>query len=157
VWTIWGYYLLPDIRGQAIVEDPFNVIGGWQQRLQVYPPRLKKAILDRHLASVRYWRNDYHYRNKLERGDVVFAAGLTSRLVHDLIQILFALNDTYYIGDGRNLETVEGFALAPAEFTRKVRAILYPPPADDILGAQHAALVSLIDEVTQLADNALRR
>lgn len=53
VWTIWGYHLLPDIHHQVILEDPYQVIANWKARLQPYPPQLKKAILDKHWASLQ--------------------------------------------------------------------------------------------------------
>ena len=97
-WTIWGYHLLPDIYHQAILEDPYGVIAGWQARLQSYPPQLKKAILDQHVASLRYWRTDYHYQSKVRRGDIVFLAGLSARLVHDMMQVLFRAQRNVFRG-----------------------------------------------------------
>jgi hypothetical protein len=151
VWTIWGYHVLPDIYHQFVIEDPYNVIGAWKQRLSVYPPALKRAILDKYLASIGYWREDYHYRSKVRRGDVVFLAGLTARLVHDLIQILFALNETYYVGDGQNLDFVAKFPVVPPGFIDNVKAILYPAPGEDVLQRQYDMLAGLIDEVRALA------
>jgi hypothetical protein len=58
VWTLWGYQMPTDLTNQWIIEDPFGVISGWQELLATYPPALKQAILDRHLASARYWRDD---------------------------------------------------------------------------------------------------
>lgn len=157
IWTIWGYHLLPDLYHQAVIEDPFGVIAGWKERLRVYPQPLKQAILKKHLESLRYWRGDYHYRNKVQRGDVVFTAGLTSRLVHDMIQVLFALNETYYVGDGQNLDFCRKFALAPAGFADKVQQILYPEATENRLQVQYAALLALIDEVVALADQNARQ
>lgn len=153
VWTIWGYHLLPDIYHQGTIEDPYGVIAGWKERLRVYPQKLKQAVLKRHVESARYWRNDYHYRNKVHRGDVVFTAGLTSRLVHDLIQILFALNETYYVGDGQNLDFCRKFSLIPPEFPEKVQEILYPSAAENRLEVQYEKLAALIDEVLPLAES----
>jgi hypothetical protein len=152
VWTIWGYRVLPDIYHQAVIEDPYDVIGAWKRRLSAYPAALKQSVLKKHLESVRYWRQDYHYRHKVGRGDIVFLAGLSARLVHDLIEILFALNETYFVGDGQNLQFVEGFALKPEGFADKVRAILYPGTAPESLQAQYDHLGALIDEVVALAE-----
>lgn len=157
VWTIWGYHVLPDLYHQAVIEDPYGVIAGWKERLRVYPQPLKQAILKKHLESLRYWRDDYHYRNKVQRGDVVFTAGLTSRLVHDMIQVLFALNETYYVGDGQNLDFCRKFAVIPPDFPAKVQEILYPSTADNRLQAQYEALLALIDEVVALADYHARQ
>ncbi len=159
VWTIWGYYLLTDVYNQFVIDDPDGILSGWRTKLDVYPPKMKLAILERHLKSIRYWRDDYHYRHKVERGDVVFLAGLTSKLIHDLIQILFALNETYYPGDGNNLEFVADFELAPEGFGDKVKAILYPSVDGERTGgaarqAQYDRLMALIDEVEEIVAKA---
>ncbi len=156
IWTIWGYHLLTDLYNQFVIEDPFNVIADWKAKLRVYPPVLKRAIIARHLESMRYWRRDYHYASKVERGDVVFLASLSARLVHDLMQVLFALNEIYYVGDGNNLGYVERFAIKPANLEARVRAALYPrlspeAPLGNVLQEQYQALSSLIDEVEALA------
>jgi hypothetical protein len=150
VWTIWGYHILTDVNNQFVIEDPYHIIGAWKVRLSVYPSVLKQAILNKYAASLRYWRTDYHYANKVERGDVVFLAGMTSKLVHEIIQILFALNETYYAGDGANLAFVGKFKIVPADFPARVGNILYPGSADDFAG-QYVALASLIDETLTLA------
>ena len=150
VWTIWGYHVLPDIYHQSTIEDPYQIISGWKKRLSVYPARLKQAILEKNLNSLRYWRSDYHYAHKVTRGDCVFLAGMSSKLVHEIIQILFALNETYFVGDGSNLSFVEKFKIKPPEFAAKVQQILYPA-APNALENQYAALCSLIDETIALA------
>ena len=150
IWTVWGYHVLPDIFHQAPIEDPHGVIAGWKEQLRVFPPRLKQALLKKHVDSARYWQADYHYRSKVGRGDVVFLAGLTSQLVHDLIQILFALNEEYFVGDGSNLKFVEKFAIKPENFAGKVAEILYPPDGPERLQRQYNQLSQLIDEVAGL-------
>ena len=156
VWTIWGYYPLPDIYHQGVIEDPYGVIAGWKQRLSVYPPALKRAVLSRHLASLRYWWSDYHYRHKVERGDVVFTTGLTAKLVHSMIQVLFALNETYYVGDGENLDFVARFRHVPPGFGERVREVLYPAATGDRLAVQYEALLALIAQVLALVDDPER-
>jgi hypothetical protein len=153
VWTVWGYYLLPDIYHQQVVEDPFGVIAQWKERLKTYPAKLKKALLDKHLGSLRYWRNDYHYASKVQRGDVIFLAGLSARLVHDIMQVLFALNEVYFVGDGSNLEFARHFKHQPPQLAERVREALYPWPGEDVYVRQRAMLVELIDEVERLAES----
>jgi hypothetical protein len=149
VWTLWGYQVLTDVNNQYIIEDPFGIIRGWKERLRSYPPAMKKAILEKHLESLRYWRADYHYAHKVERGDVVFVAAITSRLVNDIIQILFALNETYYVGDGSNLKFIAKFKFVPANFEARVSEILYPG-SGDAFRRQYEALCALIDEVVAI-------
>jgi len=145
VWTIWGYYLPTDINNQHVIEDPFGIITGWKDLLSIYPDELKQSILMKHGDSLKYWRNDYHYRNKVERGDVVFLAGLSARLVHDMAQILFAVNEVYFVGDGWNLRYISGFQHKPTGFAERVEHILYP--GNNQYEKQYLEICELIDEV----------
>ncbi len=126
VWTIWGYHILTDIYNQQIIEDPFNVAADWKKLLSVYPAKLKTAIIEKHMSSLRYWRSDYHYANKVRRGDAIFLAGISSRLVHDMAQVIFALNETYFTGDGNNITYIDKFTHKPAGFGERTKAALYP-------------------------------
>jgi len=150
VWTIWGYHILTDVYNQAVVDDPFGILDGWRNRLSTYPSKLKAALVQRHTASLRYWRADYHYANKVDRGDVVFLAGITSRLVHDALRVLFALNETYYPGDGKNLRFADGFEIMPNRFRERVEATLYPGTGEQARRSQHIQLLALVDEVLAL-------
>ncbi len=154
VWTVWGYQLLPDLYHQQPLEDPAGIVADWKARIAVYPASLQKALLDKHLGSLRYWRHDYHYANKAQRGDLVFLAGLTVKLVHDIIQVLFALNETYYVGDGYNLDFLARFAHQPHDLAARLQALLYPPPTADMFVEQRERLLALIDEVEALAMTA---
>lgn len=151
VWTVWGYQLLPDIFCQQALEDPDGIVANWKIRLREYPPKLKQAVLSKHLGSLRYWRKDYHYASKVQRDDVVFAAGLSAKLVHDIIQVLFALNETYFVGDGQNLEYVADFRYQPPEAARRIREGLYPSSSENAIAKQRQTLLELIDDVERLA------
>lgn len=151
VWTLWGYHLLTDIANQMVIDDPDGLIAAWQARLTPYPRSLQTAIIAKHMGSLNYWRTDYHYRNKVERGDVVFLAGISARLVHDILQVLFAINRTYYVGDGNNLHYMADFAIQPSHFSERIGAILYPAPTENRFETQYEALNQLIDDVALLA------
>lgn len=149
-WTIWGYHALTDLAHLCVVSDRWGVIAGWKERLRVYPAALRTAIVERHLKPLRYWRDDYHYRSKAERGDVVFCCGLAASLVHSVMQVLFALNGAWYPGDGKNLEHARGLPLAPRDLEAKVRSALLVADAPQALSRQRQALIALIDEVLAL-------
>ena len=150
VWTIWGYHIVTDVYNQAVIEDPYGILANWRDRLSAYPAKMKEVIIKKHVASLRYWRQDYHYANKVVRRDLVFLAGLTTKLVHDLLQLLFALNETYYPGDGKNLHFTDDFVIVPQQFRKRVEAILYPGRDEEAITSQRIQLMSLIDEVLAL-------
>ncbi|HEY3331878.1 MAG TPA: DUF4037 domain-containing protein [Capsulimonadaceae bacterium] len=150
-WSVWGYHLPTDLANQHAIYDPDGVIAGWHSLLRDYPPALKAATLKKHLEFLRYWRDDYHYASKVKRGDHVFLAGLSAKIVHSLCQILFALNEVYYPGDGWNLEFIASFSIRPADFAERVVACLYPALDGPYLIKQREDLIGLIDEVEALA------
>ncbi len=150
VWSVWGYHLPTDIAAQHPIYDPDSIIASWHSRLSVYPSALKTAILQKHMEFVRYWRDDYHYVSKVERGDSIFLAGLSARIVHSLCQVLFALNEVYYSGDGWNAKYIETFDLVPPNFEERVTMCLYPEVGPDMLARQRQQLLDLISEVEAL-------
>jgi hypothetical protein len=150
VWAVWGYHLLPDLYYQRAIDDPAGIIAGWKARLTPYPAKLKAAVLNRHLGSLRYWRQDYHYASKVVRQDPVFLASLSARLVHNLMQVLFALNEHYFVGDGSNLTFAARFAHQPGDLAARVTRALYPPTGEHVYTDQRDTLFELIDEVEGL-------
>jgi len=150
VWSVWGYHLPTDIAAQHAVYDPDGIISKWHSRLNAYPHALKKAILSKHLEFVRYWSKDYHYVSKVERGDHIFLASLSAKIVHSLSQILFSLNEVYYPGDGWNEKYIESFSIVPPNFNERVIACLYPQAGHDTLVRQRQQLMDLISEVESL-------
>ena len=151
MWTIWGYHFLTSIYNQQILEDTHGKVGQWKERLSTYPEALKDSIIKKHVNSLEYWRNDYHYRNKVQRKDVVFLASITTRLVHDMMQVIYALNKFYYPGDGMNLKYTEQFELKPVNFEERITDIFRISDAEDTYEVQYVKLTGLIDEVLELA------
>ena len=152
-WTVWGYSLLTDINNQQIIEDPHGRAAQWKERLTVYPKALKESIVQQHGASLEYWRKDYHYQNKVARKDIVFLASLTARLIQDIIQIIYALNEFYYPGDGMNLEYTKEFDIKPGNFEERVAAVFHISESDDTYKIQYKNMSDLIDDTLLLVKN----
>ena len=151
-WAIWGYYLPTDIQNQKIIEDPFDVLVGWKALLSEYSPALKQAVLDKFLPFLLYWRDDYHYAHKVGQGDTVFAFSLAAKIIHAAVQLVFAVNERYYVGDGKNLEFVAEMERVPDGFASNVSRILYGPSEPDDLPGHHEKILALITSVEQFLD-----
>lgn len=148
-WTIWGYYLPTDIVNNMIIEDPFFILKKWKKQLLIYPDVMKNQIIKKNLNNILYWRNDYHYESKVNRKDILFCTGLASLLIHNMVQIIFSLNNIYYSGDGWNLKFIETFTIVPTGFIDEIPKILL---MNDIAGfkKQRTKLCHLIDQIEQL-------
>lgn len=149
-WTIWGYHLPTDLATQEIVADPEGRLASWKARLAAYPEALYRATMDKYLPMLRYWAADYHYQSKVDRRDLVFLTGLTSRLVHALLQVLFALNRVYFPGDGWNLPMAAELERLPADFISRMDTILEPGRGPGTWTRQRAELLAMIADVEAL-------
>ncbi|MCL1794611.1 MAG: DUF4037 domain-containing protein [Oscillospiraceae bacterium] len=154
-WTVWGYYLPTDIYNQQIIEDPYNIAADWKKRMEPYPQEMKTAVINKHMGRLKYWKNDYHYRNKTDRKDVVFLASLSANIVHDIMQALCAANDIYFPGDGHNLSVAGHFALKPDNFEKRIGLILYPEDTgeSDKFEIQYSSAIAMINDVENIMDN----
>jgi len=148
-WTVWGYHILTDIYHQQILEDTHGKAAEWKERLAVYPAALKESLIKHHGSSLEYWKNDYHYKNKVDRKDVVFLNSVTNRLIHDMIQVVYALNEFYYPGDGMNLEYTQRFKLKPGNFEERITAILQSYEYAE----QYNNIIGLINDTLLLVKN----
>ena len=146
-WTIWGYHLPTDLAHQQIIVDPQGILAGWKAQLATYPEALRDSIITQHLEVLRYWAADYHYASKVTRRDLVFLVGLTGKLVNAINQVVFAINRTYYPGDGWNLAIAKDFARLPPDFIARMTASL--EPGDD-WQRQRTELIAVIADLEVL-------
>jgi hypothetical protein len=87
-----------------------------------YPQILKHNIINGYLWNAEF---SLEIANKASnRGEVYFVAGCITRIASCLIQVLYALNETYFIGDKRIYKDEEQFINKPLNFTQRLNSIL---------------------------------
>lgn len=146
-WAVWGYHLPTDLAHQIAMTDPDGIVADWRARLIPYPDAMAQAIAHRWLAFLTYWRDDYHYAGKVARADPVFLAGLSAKLAHGILQVVFALNRVHFPGDGWTLDLARDLPLQPTAFEPRLRAAL----AQSDPAAQRDAFRALITDLAALA------
>ncbi len=146
-WAVWGYHLPTDLAHQITIADPDGIVAAWRARLVPYPDAMAQAIARRWLGFLTYWRDDYHYAGKVARADPVFLAGLSAKLAHGILQVVFALNRVHFPGDGWTLDLARDLPLQPADLDTRLRAAL----ATSDPAAQRDAFRALITDLAALA------
>jgi len=157
LWTINGHYnhcLLSVIKAARPMHDPAGVIEQWQSQLHTFPPKLKAAMLAKHVPAAGFWLDNFHYLSAIQRRDMVYTSGIVQNTLHHLLMALFAINETYFPGDKKNLDYAAGFAMKPAEFIEAARQLLLPC-CEDALPHQREVLKQMWLEVKALAENKL--
>ncbi len=110
------------------LHDPHKVIAHLKARVAAYPPLLKQKTIADSLWSVEFTL--LHADTYAARADVFNTVGCLTRCATNLVQALFALNETYCLSDKRALRTIAGFAAQPIHFGERLTAILAHPGCD---------------------------
>ena len=157
-WTTTGFYnhcCLSDINVMVPLEDPTGLLARWKAQVAMYPPALKRTIISQHLAAAQFWPENFHYRSAVERADIIYTTGIVQQVVHNLIQVLFAFNETYFPGDKQLARAFAHLPHLPERWNGRVQALLWPeaPPTVEILRHQQAELQALVREVTAMVEN----
>ena len=154
-WTVMGFYnhcALSDLHNMAPVDDGCGVLARWKAQVSEYPPKLREAILSRHMAAAKFWPQNFHYFSAIERGDTLYVQGIVNQVIHNLIQVLFALNEVYFPGDKKLDLAMDHLSRKPADFTARVKRIVTPQVTADraFLDWQCGELNALVNEVEKL-------
>jgi len=124
--------------------DPDGCISRLKQMVAVYPPALKRKIV-----SELLWVGEftlYQAGGFADKGDVYDTAGCLTRVASSLTQVLFALNETYFITDKTAMAEIAAFRLAPSGYVEQLTAILAHPGRTP---AELTAAVSSLRETWQ--------
>jgi hypothetical protein len=130
--------------------DPQERIADLKRQVISYPPKLKTKIIGECLWSAEFTL--VHARSFAAAGDVYNTVGCLTRTAANLTQVLFALNETYFMSDKRVMETLAGFSVLPAGYIEQLTAILaHPGQTIEALGQTVTVLAAIWQSVADLA------
>jgi predicted nucleotidyltransferase len=131
-----------EVHHNLALHDPDGVLAARKASTSPYPPALRRAIVRRHL-----WEADFAAATAAGaagRGDLAYVSGCLFRAVACLVQVLFALNERWFVNEKGSVREVAGFPHTPPGFAAEVDAALgglAPDPAT--LEAALAAVTAL--------------
>ncbi len=132
--------------------DPEGRIAGLKQQVVTYPPKLKERIIADSLWSAEFTL--MHARSFAEKGDVYNTVGCFTRAANNLTQVLFALNEVYFMSDKQVMESISGFTAKPENYVERLTAVLAQPGStSEILSHSYTQMAALWQEVKDLCAN----
>lgn len=154
-WTTTGFYnhcCLSDLQHMIPVDDPYSILATWQQAIAEYPPKMQTAIIEKHLSGARFWPSNFHYSSAVERQDIIYTTGIVQQVVHNLIQVLFAVNKCYFPGDKKLAKALTRLEHVPMGFVERIQELLFPgtPATKEHLRQQQTSLQHLLRDVEEL-------
>jgi len=102
--------------------DPDGALAALKAMLVEYPPRLRTALVEKHLFDARF---EIDIAEKpARRGDVMYVAGCLFRASGFMTLVLYAINRRYYTNEKGAFDESRGFPAAPSGFHERVASVL---------------------------------
>ena len=121
-YGFYSYIYCAETQQCKILHDPEGAIADLKSKVSSYTESLKGNIINGSL-----WHAEFSLEVATKPayiGNVFFVAGCLTRIASSLIQVLYALNETYFISDKRLKRDVEQFSLKPQDFVMRLDRIL---------------------------------
>ena len=139
---------LADLQHNIPFYDPDQIFFELKKTTQIYPPLLKKQIIQEHLWSIEF---SYLHAQKLaSRGCVYGTVGCMTRIVSELTQVLFALNEIYFASEKEAFKNIESFSKRPTDYVNRINALLSSPGQGTSLILSLEKLQKMIQETKEL-------
>ena len=131
--------------------DPDGHLARLKQMVAAYPPELKRRTVADLLWSAEFTLSQAG--GFADKGDVYDTVGCLTRVASSLTQVLFALNETYFITDKTAMAEITTFRLAPTGYVQQLTDILaHPGKTQAELTATVNNLCAAWQAVVDLAD-----
>lgn len=105
----------------ALLWDRDGRIAAMQCDARQYPPKLKDALI-RHFGFEMEFSLMFVEKN-WAKGDFYYVTAHLVRAASALNQVLFALNETYCLNEKKAVQRIDGLALRPADYKRRMDAV----------------------------------
>lgn len=138
-----------------IVIDPQGTLARWKKEVSHYPEALRQSALHRFMREAAFWPNNPHYLSAIERVDLIYATAIVQHTLHALIQVLFALNREYFLGEKQLAPAMDKLSLRPQGLSDRIRHMLNPGivMGRDELAAQDSVLADLVADTKSLVSS----
>lgn len=117
-----------EIQHCRVLHDPSGALAHLKARTADYPPPLKRAIVKKYLWEANFALETC--RKPAERGDAFYVGGCLFRCAACMVQVIFALNEHYFVNEKGSVRSAGSFALGPDGFADTVSAVLAGPGPD---------------------------
>ncbi len=131
--------------------DRFGVLGTLKALTAVYPRAMRDALVQKYLFEASF--SIRIADQPAARGDLYYVSGCLFRAVGCVVQVLYALNERYFVNEKGSIAEVDSMEHKPAGFGARVAAIFAPACPDELL-ARVEQCRDLVQAVTDLCGSA---
>ena len=124
----YGFYSVIYLAETQIcipLHDPELLIAQLKGSVEPYPPKLKQKVITDCLWGAEFTL--LHARGFAAQGDIYNTVGCLTRVVSNITQALFALNERYFLRDKKVMDMVAKFPSLPSGYIQQTNRILARP------------------------------
>lgn len=128
--------------------DPHGIIREMKNDVENYPLKLKQTIVQQSLWSAQFtlWQAEKFVAKR----DIYNLMGCFTRILKKMTDALFALNETYALGDKRAIQIITNMPKRPDKLEKYVEEIL--AIKNDDMYTSFEKIKNLFEQVVSLAD-----
>lgn len=144
---------LGEVYYARILYDPARELRTLQEQLAVYPPKLKAALV---LAFLHEAAFALAISEKpVKRAESSYVTGCFFECVYSLVQVLFALNERYFVNEKGAVAETRTFEKSSADFADEATDILgFVGRTAEELERNHKRLDAIIQSVKSLSETS---
>lgn len=144
-----NYIYAGEVHYGRAMHDTDRTFSRLRFKTLAYPPKLKSAITSKFMWEARFALETA--KKSVGRRDVAYVAGCLFRSAMCMVQVLFALNERYFVNEKGSVAAVDSFSKRPARFAHVVRSVLAEPGhTAEELKTSLDKFQALTDQVTKL-------
>lgn len=145
-----SYIYCAEIKVCKPIYDPNGEIDHLKSLINIYPPALKESIIKGFLKEAEF--SIVHAKKFATRNETYLLAGCLTRIISDFVQVLYAYNEDFFIGDKKFYKDIERFLVKPTDFLKKSEHILgFIGETNDRAENSISLTVSLFKEMVELS------
>ena len=150
-WTINGYYTFTyasEISYVKPVWDPSGFIENTKKIIYPYSLKLKKKIIETFgsgMKSAPLYNQEYV--NATKRRDLFMTNYFVDKTLLNMIQVIYALNDTYFTGDKQIMKKLAALPYCPLKLLENIEFLLGAPDDGEKLSQQRELLREIVQEI----------
>jgi hypothetical protein len=123
----YSYMLMAEAGVFRPLADADGTLARLKESVTPYPDSLRRAITEKFMFEADFQLGILERAGK--PGDLFFVQAGQVRVVSCLVQVIYALNEAWFVNEKRAVEQASGMDLVPAGFGERVRAALTGDPA----------------------------
>lgn len=145
-----SHIYLAEVHYSHLLSDSERELARLQERLKQYPQKLKSSLTVSYLWQAQFALDVCE--KSVSRGESSYVAGCLFESIYCLVQVIYALNERYFVNEKGAVAETRAFSICPPGFADDVTDVLGQPGKDAVaLGVSLARVQGLVDKVQQLA------